>query len=123
MLNRESQKSLNPRHPATANRRFNQLWSRYEESKMRRKNESRLNTISFAVILWLGSYGISFDHSCPAPQYSEFNAVVEVLVEFGFSDPTYNQEWIFDSLEPTLLEVESNQKKFPFGLSASYFDK
>ena len=30
MLNRESQKSLNPRHPATANRRFNQLWSRYE---------------------------------------------------------------------------------------------
>jgi len=48
---------------------------------------------------------------------------VEVLVEFGFSDPTYNQKWIFDSLEPTLLEVESNQKKFPLGLSASYFDK
>ena len=30
MVNRESHKSLNPQHPATANRRFNQLWSRYE---------------------------------------------------------------------------------------------
>src|SRR5258708_584643 len=30
MLNRESQKSLNHRHPDTANRRFNQLWSRYK---------------------------------------------------------------------------------------------
>src|SRR5258708_38219312 len=35
MLNRESQKSLNPPHPATANRRFNQLWSRYKMSSVR----------------------------------------------------------------------------------------
>jgi hypothetical protein len=41
VVNRESHKSLNPQHPATANRRFNQLWSRYQSGnpKGRKKKE------------------------------------------------------------------------------------
>ena len=56
MLNRESQKSLNPRHPATANRRFNQLWSRYKTAESFSSEEIELfktaKKAGYSVILF-----------------------------------------------------------------------
>jgi hypothetical protein len=67
-----------------------------------------MRTTPLALCLSLGLTAPAFCQSCPSPR-EEYSAVVEIPVDFTFQDGTYDQQWVFDSLEPVLRETGSDR--------------